>query len=195
MFFMDFATARRLQATKFVYTLAGSVPALNAGNGGALLIEEKIQAGYGFWSELLAMTFTTLANDGTDDGVNYITTQFRDGAVQLAMSNAAVDIATLAAPGRQRAIGVAGDPSNSLQVDGGVPWPHLWAPNGSIQADCRNGSNTANLFRATFHGYLIPERNMTLFDQWMSGQSIAAGQGRGLTKEQTVQALMGLLNQ
>ncbi len=171
MFFMDFATARRLNARKFVYTLSGTIPAFNGSQAGALIVEEKIQQGYSFWSELMAIAFTTLANDGTDDGVNHLTAKFMDGASQLALCNAPVDLSTIAAPGRQRALGVAGDPSNSLQIDGGVPWPHLWAANGSIQADCRNDSNTANLFRASFHGYLIPTSMMDQFDQWMSANN------------------------
>lgn len=193
MFFMDFATARRLEAKKFLYTLAGSAPALNGGNAGAILIEEKIQQGYHFWSELLAITFTTLANAGTDDGVNYLSCQFKDGANQLGLSNTFVDLATIAAPGRVRSVGVAGDAGQSLAIDGGVPWPHLWLGTGSIQADLRNGSNTANLFKCTFHGYLIPERNIELFDRWLGGQSIAADGGPQLTPEQLVQSLAGML--
>ncbi len=192
MFFMDFATCRRLGARKFVYSLSGTVPAANGSNAGAILFEEKIQAGYNFWSELVAISFTTLANDGTDDGVNHITTQFRDGAHQLSLSNTFVDLATISAPGRQRALAVSGDPSHSLQVDGGVPWPHLWESNGAIQADCRNDSNTPNEFKSAFHGYLIPNANMALFDQWISGQSVGAN-SPSLTAEQVTTALAGLL--
>lgn len=170
MFFMDFATVRRLEGRVFKYTLAGSVPALNSASAGALQLEEKVQAGFYFWSELLAILFTTLNNAGADDGVSHLGVQFKDGGNQISMSNTFVDVATVAAPGRQRALGVAGDPSNALAVPGGVPYPHLWAPSGSIFADLRNDSNTANVFKATFSGYLIPERNIGLFDDWLSRQ-------------------------
>ncbi len=195
MFFMDFATQRRLGARKFVYFLAGPVPAANAGNAGAALIEEKLQQNWNFWSELLAISFTTLelvSSTITDDGASHLSAKFEDGATQLALCNTFGDLAAIAAPGRQRLPGVAGDPANALSVDGGVPWPHLWLNTGSIKVDLRNDANTPNYFKCAFHGYLIPESNMGLFDQWINGQSIAGNQP-GLTDEQLVQGLAGLL--
>lgn len=171
MFFMDFATARRLEARKFAYTLVGSIPALNGASAGALQLEEKIQTGFCFWSELMAIAYTTLNSAGADDGVSHLSVQFKDGANQISMSNTFIDVATIAAPGRQRALGIAGDPSNALAVPGGIPYPHLWLASGAIFADCRNDSNTANLFKATFQGYLIPEKNMPAFDAWLSSQA------------------------
>jgi hypothetical protein len=168
MFFMDFMTVRRLQARKFIYTLSGSVPAFNGAQAGALELTQPIQQGYHFWSEILTISFTTINSAGADDGVNQLTCQFKDGANQLGLSNTFVDIATIAAPGRQRATGLAGDPSNQLQTTG-VPFPHLWVGTGSLIADLRNASNTANLFRATWNGYLIPESMINQFDQWAAG--------------------------
>lgn len=197
MFFMDFATARRLEARKFAYTLAGTVPAFNGPQAGAISLEEKIQQGFNFWSELMAISYTTLNNAGADDGVSVITVQFRDGANQLGMSNTFIDVATIAAPGRQRAVGVAGDPSNALAVPGGIPYPHLWAGTGSILADLRGSSNTANIFRVTFQGYLIPEKNMALFDQWIAGglqQPAGSPVGPGVSHEALGRALAGFLS-
>lgn len=196
MFFMDFATARRLGAKKFVYGLRKTVPAANGGNAGAAMAEEKLQQGWSFWSELLAISFTTKNLDDesaiVDDGVNHLTAKIEDGATQLALCNDFLDIVTIAAPGRQRSVGVAGDPGNALAIDGGVPWPHLWMSTGSIKVDLRNDVNTPNNFDCAFHGYLIPDVNLHLFDQWISGQSIGAN-APALTSDQLRDALAGLL--
>jgi hypothetical protein len=173
MFFMDFHTVRRLKARKFMYTLAGSVPAFNGPQAGALEITQPIQQGFHFWSEVLTISFSTLNNAGADDGVNQLTCQFKDGANQLGLSNTFVDLATLSAPGRQRSTGVVGDPSNQLATVG-IPFPHLWLGTGSLIADLRNASNTANLFRATWNGYLIPESMIDQFDAWAAGPTAPA---------------------
>lgn len=167
MFFMDFLTVRRLKARKFAYTLSGTVPAFNGAQAGALELSEPIQQGFHFWSEIMTLTFTTINSAGADDGVNQLTCQFKDGANQLGLTNTFVDLATLSAPGRQRATGLAGDPSNQLATVG-IPFPHLWMAQGALIADLRNASNTANLFRATWNGYLIPESMISLFDSWAS---------------------------
>jgi hypothetical protein len=168
MFFMDFPTVRSLQARKFAYTLSGLVPAFNGSQAGALELTQPIQQGFHFWSEVLTISFTTLNSAGADDGVNQLTCQFKDGANQIGLSNTFVDLSTLAAPGRQRATGVAGDPSNQLNTTG-IPWPHLWLGTGALIADLRNASNTANQFRATWNGYLIPESMINRFDAWAAG--------------------------
>lgn len=170
MFFMDFGTVRRLKARKFAYTLSGSIPAFNGTQAGALELSEPVQQGFHFWSEILTISFTTLNSAGADDGVNQLTCQFKDGANQLGLTNTFVDLATLSAPGRQRATGIAGDPSNQLGTTG-IPFPHLWLAQGSLIADLRNASNTANLFRCTWNGYLIPESMINQFDAWASGAS------------------------
>lgn len=170
MFFMDFLTVRRLQARRFSYTLTGAVPAANGGNAGALEINLSIQTGFHFWSEVLTVSFTTVNSAGVDDGVNQLTCQFKDGANQIGLSNTFVDLSTISAPGRQRATGLAGDPSNQLATTG-IPFPHLWLGTGSIIADLRNASNTANQFRATFGGYLIPESKIAEFDAYAASAS------------------------
>lgn len=171
MFFMDFATVRRLKAQKFLYTLGGTIPAANGPSAGALELSTPIQQGFSFWSEIMTIAFTTLNDAGADNGVNYLTAQFKDGANQLGLSNTFIDLATLAAPGRQRSIGVAGDPSNQLATLG-VPFPHLWLSTGTIIADVRNASNTGNLVRFTWNGYLIPDSQMAAFDQWAAGSGL-----------------------
>jgi len=174
MFFMDFATVRRLKARKFAYTLAGSIPAFNGAQAGALELSEAIQQGFHFWSELLSISFTTINSAGADDGVCTLTCQFKDGANQIGMSNTFIDLATLSAPGRQRAVGLAGDPSNQLAAF--IPWPHLYLSTGSVIADVRNSSNSANLFDATWNGYLIPESSIAQFDAWVNSMAPASPQ-------------------
>jgi hypothetical protein len=174
MYFMDYATLRALDARKFLVELEGDVPAHNSSSAGALELNQPIQQGFHFWSEVLTLAFTTLADDGTDDGVNYLTAQFKDGANQLALSNTFIDLATLAAPGRQRAVGVSGDPSNQLATTG-IPFPHLWLATGAVIVDLRNASNTANHFVMTLNGYLIPEAKLAAFDNWARAQMAAPG--------------------
>jgi hypothetical protein len=168
MFFMDFQVARLLEARKFLISLSGLIPAANSSQAGSLSVEERIQTSFNFWSELVGISYTTLNSDGTDTGVNHLTCQFADGANQLALSNTFVDLTTIALPGRQRSVGVAGDPSLGLAAPG-LPWPHLWLGSGSIIASVKNDSNTANNFWATFSGYMIPDAKMQLFDQWLQG--------------------------
>lgn len=168
MFFMDFATVRRLGARKFNHHLSGTAPAANGANAGGLPLESKIQTGFDFWSEVLNISYTTLDNAGADDGVNRLMVQFVDGSNQLGMSNVEIDAVTIAAPGRQRAIGIAGNAGQSLDIPG-VPYPHLWEGTGAIIANVRNTSNTANTIAITFQGYLIPSRNREAFDQWLAG--------------------------
>lgn len=168
MFFMPFETVRRLRAKKFVYTLSATIPAFNGPQAGALEVTALIQDGFHFWSEVMTISFSTLNSAGVDDGVNRLTCQFRDNANQLGLSNTFVDLSTLAAPGRQRSNGVAGDPSGQLQTVG-IPWPHLYAATGAVACDVRNSSNTANTFRATFNGYLIPISALSDFDAWAAG--------------------------
>ncbi len=170
MFFMDFPTVRRLSAKKFMYTLSGAIPAANGSSAGALEISTPIQQGFSFWSEIMTISFTTLASNGDDDGVCPLTVQFKDGANQLGLSNTFIDLSTLAAPGRQRAIGVDGDPSNQLAT-AGIPFPHLWLGTGTLIADVRNASNTENQFRVTWNGYLIPDSLMSQFDQWAASSA------------------------
>jgi hypothetical protein len=162
---MDFPTVRRLEARKFAYTLSGTVPAFNGPQAGALELTQPIQQGFHFWAEVMTISFSTLNSAGADDGVNQLTCQFKDGANQIGLSNTFVDLSTVSAPGRQRSTGVAGDPSNQLSTTG-IPWPHLYLGTGALIADLRNASNTANTFRATWNGYLIPERKIAEFDAW-----------------------------
>jgi hypothetical protein len=165
-FFMDFGTMRRLGAREFKHHLAGTAPAANGPNAGGLPLESKIQTGFDFWSEMLTISYSTLDNAGADDGVNRLFVQFVDGANQLGMSNVEIDAVTIAAPGRQRAIGIAGNAGQSLNIPG-VPYPHLWEGTGSIIANVRNTSNTANTIAITFGGYLIPAASRAAFDQWL----------------------------
>lgn len=170
MFFMSLNAMRMLNASKFVYTLAGAVPAFNSANAGRTQLQENIQAGFHFWCELLTISFTTVNSAGVDDGVCTLSAQFRDGANQVGLSNTFVDLSLLSAPGRQRTVGLAGDPSNQLDTPG-IPWPYLYLETGGIIADISNISNTANDVKMAFNGYLIPRDKMAQFDAWLNSQA------------------------
>lgn len=141
-----------MDARFFQYTLIQTLPENGSSNG---LPQQQIQSGFHFWSEFLTMVYTTLANDGTDDGVCRFTGQFKSGSNQIGLSNGKIDLSTIAVPGRQRAIGVAGDPSQGLQVQG-FPWPYLYESSGTIQVDLSKLGTTVETIKFTFTGFLIP---------------------------------------
>lgn len=174
MFFMDMATVRRLRATKFVYSLTGDIPALNSAQAGRAEIQQNVQSGFHFWCELLTISFTTVNSAGVDDGVCTLSAMFKDGANQVGLSNTSVDLSLLSAPGRQRAVGLAGDPSNQLATPG-IPWPHLYVETGGIIADVSNTSNTQNRVSFGFNGYLIPVSNIAAFDAWLASGGPSVG--------------------
>jgi len=175
MFFMDMATVWRLRATKFYYTLAGLIPALNGPQAGRSELQQNIQAGFHFWCELLTVSFSTVNSAGVDDGVCTLSAQFKDGANQVGLSNTFVNLSLLSAPGRQRSVGLAGDPSNQLATPG-LPWPHLYIETGGIITDLSNASNSPNQVNLGYSGYLIPVSMLGKFDAWLSSQmSPAAG--------------------
>jgi len=142
----------RLGARFFQYALQSTiVPATSTSD----LPQKQIQNGFHFWSEILTITYGTIADGGTDDGVNRFTAQFKSGSNQIGLSNDFIDLACIAAPGRQRTIGVAGDPSNSLHI-AGFPWPYLYEATGSIIVDLRKSGTSTQTCKFVWTGFLIP---------------------------------------
>lgn len=144
----------RLRARFFQYNLQSTLP-LNGVNQD--LPQVQIQAGFHFWSEFLTVTYTTQAADGTDDGVCKFSAQFKSGSNQIGLSNGFIDLATIATPGRQRTLAVAGDPSLPLHIQG-FPWPYFYEATGSIIVDLRKVATGAVTQTAKFvwTGFLIP---------------------------------------
>jgi len=141
----------RMEARFFQYTLSSTLSAAKISD----LPQKSIQNGFHFWSEFLTTTYPTIADNGTDDGVNRISAQFKSGSNQIGLSNDFIDLATIAVPGRQRTIGVAGDPSQGLQVQG-FPWPYLYEATGSIIVDLRKEGTSTETVRFVFTGFIIP---------------------------------------
>lgn len=142
----------RLQARFFQYRINESLD-----SSGNKIPQKAIQSGFHFWSEFLTIAYTTLDDAGLDDGVSHISMKFFTGANQIALGNDPIDVATIATPGRQRSVGVAGDPSQGLGVQG-FPMPYLWEATGSIGAELSCDSATANSIEMVWTGFLIPTR-------------------------------------
>lgn len=148
-----------MNARFFQYALSATLPNNGASN---TLVQQSIQAGFHFFSELLTITYTTLNDEDPveDDGVCNFSGQFRSGSNQIGLSNGQIDLATIAVPGRQRAAdaagaAIAGDPSLGLNVQG-FPWPYLYETNGSIQVDLSKVGVTSETVRFVWTGWLIP---------------------------------------
>lgn len=140
-----------MEARFFQYALNSTIA-----GAGAALPQQQIQNGFHFWSEFLTITYNTLADGGAaDDGVNRFSAQFKSGANQIGLSNDFIDLATIATPGRQRTIGIAGDPSQSLNIQG-FPWPYLYEATGSIMVDLRKIGTSTQTARFVWTGFLIP---------------------------------------
>ncbi len=143
----------RLNARFFQYALQSTLP-----NQGAYsdLAQVAMQSGFHFWSEFLTITYNTLADgSATDDGVCRFSAQFKSGGNQIGLSNGQIDLATIAAPGRVRTIGIAGDPAQQLHIQG-LPWPYLYEATGAIIADVRKAGTGVGTVKFVWTGFLIP---------------------------------------
>jgi len=141
----------RMEARFFQYSLQSVI-------GGATLSDlpqKQIQNGFHFWSEFLTITYPTISSAGLDDGVNNLSAQFKSGSNQIGLSNDFIDLATIAVPGRQRSPGLAGDPSQPLNIQG-FPWPYLYEATGAIMVDLRKTGTSVETVRFVWTGFLIP---------------------------------------
>jgi hypothetical protein len=136
-------------ARKFIYPNNGTALA-----GRTTPFNVTVQNDADFLCLAVTMAFPTVLA-GVDDGVNRLSATFSDGASQLPLSNDFVDLVTIAAPGRQRLVGVAGDPSNALNIPG-YPWLHLYEGNGAIQMQVNNDSDTDIILKTSWDGYKVP---------------------------------------
>lgn len=141
----------RMEARFFQYALQSTIVGASSD-----LPQKQIQNGFHFWSEFLTITYNTLADGGAaDDGVNRFTAQFKSGSNQIGLSNDFIDLATIATPGRQRTIAIAGDASQSLHIQG-FPWPYLYEATGAIMVDLRKSGTSTQTVRFVWTGFLIP---------------------------------------
>lgn len=147
--FLPLVMQAAMDARFFQYELQATVPAL-----GTAFPSKTIQNGFHFFAELLTIVYPTIQT-GVDDGVTRLSGVFKSGTNQIGLSSGPIDLATIAAPGRQRTVGIAGDPSNALNIPG-FPFPYLFESNGAIAVDLANAADTAAIAKFTWTGYLIP---------------------------------------
>jgi len=149
--FLDIQTQARLHARFFQYSILSAPLAAVLQD----LPQKQIQNGFHFWSEFMTITYNTVTVAGADDGVCQLSAQFKSGSNQIGLSNYFIDLATVATPGRQRTVAVAGDPSNGLQIQG-FPWPYLYEAAGAIIVDLRKSIAAAITTKFVWTGFLIP---------------------------------------
>ena len=136
----------------FQYELQDTLPVNGSGVG---LPQKQIQSGFHFWSEQLNMVYTTLANDGTDDGVCRFSASFRSGANQIALGSGRWTFRPL----RSRAVngpsawrGIR--PWASMWP--GSPWFYFYESGGTIEVDLNKIGTTVKTIKFVWTGYLIP---------------------------------------
>lgn len=140
-------------ARKFLYPLIGTITPLST--SGSVFLERVVQNDADFLCLSMSCTYQTKFTGPVDDGVNRLTAKFKDGGSQITLVDDFVDLATIASPGRQRSVGLAGDPSQGLNIPG-WPWLHLYPANGAIQIELRNSSTQSLDVSFTFDGFKVP---------------------------------------
>jgi hypothetical protein len=144
----------RLKGKLFNYTLQGTIPGA-VGSPGTANPSKTLDTQFHFLSGAMQTLFNTLSAAATDSGVNTISAQFRSDQSNNFLSDDFIDLAAIAAPGRQRTVAVAGDPSQSLRIPG-LPWFYPYRAGSAIAIDLRNTSTQALSFTFNFQGMSIP---------------------------------------
>ena len=147
--FLPLVAQAAMEARFFQYEFQATVPAL-----GTAFPTKQIQNGFHFFCEMLTLSYPTV-NAGVDDGVTRLSGVFKSGTNQIGLSSGAINFANIAVPGRQRTVGLAGDPSQGINIPG-FPWPYLYESSGSISCDVSNAASVAAIVDFTFTGFLIP---------------------------------------
>lgn len=145
----------RLHGKVFNYVLTGSLPGSVGGAPGTAPLSKQVDSAFHFLSEAIYSTYNTLSAVGVDSGTNTISAQFRAAQTNFFLSDDFIDLACIAAPGRQRTVGVAGDPSQQLHI-AGLPWFYPYPAGSNISVDLRNTSTQALTPFLDFKGYIIP---------------------------------------
>jgi len=140
------------------FAYGGEVEVQKSTDGGAGLIDFKIENKAHFWTATVQISFNTLDAAGVDDGVCHLS-----GTLKTTNKPLFVDdqfLANFAVPGRQRTAGVAGDPGNSLHI-AGMPFPVFWEINDQVQLDLRNDIDFAQYCKLTLLGFNFPTNTFT----------------------------------
>lgn len=145
----------RLHGAIYNWTLNGSVPAATGAAPGTLSLSKKIDGSYHFLSGLMQIVYSTLSAAATDSGTNTLSAQFRSDVSSVMLSDDFIDLACVAAPGRQRTVAVAGDPSQQLHITG-LPWFYPYRAGSEIAIDLRNTSAEANTVFFNYMGVQVP---------------------------------------
>jgi hypothetical protein len=124
---------------------AGSVPA-----NSSAVFSIAVGADGHFEAQEMTAQFTTLTGAAADGGANGLSLMIWDDGRDLRLFNDFIPLSLLASPGRQRASGVAGDPSNQLFFP--LPFNYLFLAQSTIRLELRSVLAYANDFALCFHG-------------------------------------------
>ena len=132
---------RRLQWLSFSF----AIPANSNGTDTVLISDDG-----NFQSYYLGGQFTSLTAADTDGGACLITVQLHDNGRNYDIFDNLLPMSLFCSPGRQRASGVAGDPSNPLFEP--VEFPYKFLAGTSIRVDFANAAAYANTFWLVWYG-------------------------------------------
>lgn len=103
-----------------------------------------------FQSYYLGGQFTTLTAEDTDGGACQISVKIFDNGLKWEIFDNLMPLSLYCSPGRQRASGVAGDPSNPLFEP--VEFPYKFIAGSTIRVDFANAAQYANEFWLIWYG-------------------------------------------
>ena len=132
---------RRLQWLSFSVSIAA-----NSSGTQTVLISDD---GH-FRSFYLGGQFTTLTAEDTDGGACLVSVQLHDNGRNWDLFDNLIPMSLFCTPGRQRASGVAGDPSNPLFEP--IEFPHTFLAGTSIRVDYTNAAAYANTIWLVWYG-------------------------------------------
>jgi len=140
-----------MEMHKWKYTFynfsSGIVPA-NGGDFFNIIISDDAHFRNLWWTG----SFTTISNAGVpaDDDVNHLSIRLQDTGRSLPLFGNFIPLNLFMSPGRRRAVGIAGNPSNQLFYP--IPFPYTFKATSTVEIEARNNSDVDNTFEWLFIG-------------------------------------------
>lgn len=124
-----------------------------ANTNGAKTVDVSSDGSFKAW--YLGGQYTTLTAEDTDSGACDVSIKLTDNGRRWEIFDNLIPMSLFCNPGRQRASGVAGDPSNPLYEP--IFFPHHFLPNSKIKVEYANDSAYANKVWLIWYGMRIFE--------------------------------------
>lgn len=140
---------------QFFYYSSGIIPANDQQT-----FNVAISADAHFLNTFFTGDVTTLDAGGADGGQVQCSCQLFDNGRNLNLFDNPIPLSLFLSPGRTRASGIAGDPSNSLFFP--IEFNYVFLASSTIRLVMTNAAATDNVFRWCFMGYkyrILPGQN------------------------------------